>query len=286
MPSAMTRAEPAKGGGSAVKGKFSEQIVWITGGGSGLGREMAKEFAREGAHVVVSGRRIENLDETCEEIMREGYDATAMPCDVRDENAVEKVVQDILSMFGALHVVVANAGYSVAGAIETISADVWRDQLETNVVGLTNTARSALPALRESKGRLVLLGSVAGLVSMPGTGPYHASKFAVRSIGETLAMELYGSGVSCTTIHPGFVASQIGRVDNRGRYDETRKDPRPAKLMWSPDDAARVMVRAIYRRKREFVFTGHGKVAGFLGRHFPGLVHFAITRGGLGYKRG
>lgn len=268
-----------------MKDKFSEQIVWITGGGSGLGREMAKEFAREGAHVVVSGRRIENLDETCEEIAREGYKATAMPCDVRDDIAVEKVVQDILSEFGKLNVVVANAGYSAAGPIETLPADVWRDQLETNVVGLTSTVRSSLPALRETNGRLALLGSVAGLISMPGTGPYHASKFAVRAIGETLAMELYGSGVSCTTLHPGFVASQIGRVDNQGRFDEARKDPRPAKLMWSPDDAARVMVRAIYRRKREFVFTGHGKIAGFLGRHFPGLVYFAITRGRLGYKR-
>lgn len=268
-----------------MSGKFSEQIVWITGGGSGLGREMAKEFAREGAHVVVSGRRIENLEETCDEIALEGHDATAMVCDVRDEAAVEAVVQAILSTFGTLDVVVANAGYAAAGEIGTLPADVWRDQLETNVVGLTNTVRSSLPALRESKGRLALLGSVAGLISMPGTGPYHASKFAVRAVGETLALELYGSGVTCTTIHPGFVSSQIGRVDNQGRFDETRKDPRPARLMWSPDDAARVMVRAIYRRKREFVFTGHGKIAGFLGRHFPGLVYFAITRGRLGYKR-
>lgn len=265
--------------------QFSEQVVWITGGGSGLGREMAKEFARAGARVIVSGRRIENLNETCEEIATEGYHAVAMTCDVRDETVVDAVVQEIIATFGQLDVVVANAGYSAAGAIETLPADVWRDQLETNVIGLTNTVRSSLPYLRKTKGRLALLGSVAGLISMPGTGPYHASKFAVRSIGETLAMELYGSGVSCTTIHPGFVASQIGRVDNKGRYDASRRDPRPAKLMWSPDDAARVMVRAIYRRKREYVFTIHGKLAGFVGRHFPGLVYFAITRGGLGYKR-
>lgn len=265
--------------------KFAKHVVWITGGGSGLGREMAKEFAREGASVVVSGRRVENLKETCADVEAIGPSAHAVACDVRDENAVEDAVQEILAQFGKLDVVVANAGYSAAGAIETLPAEVWREQLDTNVIGLTNTIRSALPALRKTKGRLALVGSVAGLISMPGTGPYHASKFAVRAIGETLAMELYGSGVSCTTIHPGFVASQIGRVDNKGHYDASRKDPRPARLMWQPDDAARVMVRAIYRRKREYVFTGHGKIAGFLGRHFPGLTYFAITRGGLGYKR-
>lgn len=268
-----------------MSGKFSEQIVWITGGGSGLGREMAKEFGREGATVIVSGRRVENLQETCAEVEAIGASAYAVACDVRDEHAVDAAVEEILARYGRLDVVVANAGYSAAGPIETLAADVWRDQLDTNVVGLTNTVRSALPALRQTEGRLALVGSVAGLISMPGTGPYHASKFAVRAIGETLAMELYGSGVSCTTIHPGFVASQIGRVDNQGRYDASRKDPRPARLMWQPDDAARVMVRAIYRRKREYIFTGHGKIAGFLGRHFPGLTYFAITRGGLGYKR-
>lgn len=265
--------------------KFAEKVVWITGGGSGLGQEMAKEFAREGATVVVSGRRKESLQETCDAVRALGAHAHAVACDVRDENAVDAAVQEILDTYQQLDVVVANAGYSAAGPIEHLSAQVWRDQLDTNVVGLTNTVRSALPALRQSKGRLALIGSVAGLISMPGTGPYHASKFAVRAIGETLAMELYGSGVSCTTIHPGFIASQIGRVDNQGVYDPSRKDPRPARLMWQPDDAARVMVRAIYQRKREYVFTGHGKIAGFLGRHFPSLTYFAITRGGLGYKR-
>lgn len=268
-----------------MSGKFIDNIVWITGGGSGLGQEMAKEFAREGAHVIVSGRRVENLQETCDAVRALGAKAHAIACDVRDEHAVDAAVEEILQRVGRLDVVVANAGYSVAGPIETISAQVWRDQLETNVVGLTNTIRSTLPALKETQGRMVLIGSVAGLISMPGTGPYHASKFAVRAIGETLAMELYGSGVTCTTIHPGFVASQIARVDNYGKYDPSRKDPRPERLMWQPDDAARVMVRAIYKRKREFVFTGHGKAAGFLGRHFPGLAYFAITRGGLGYKR-
>lgn len=265
--------------------KFAEDVVWITGGGSGLGREMAKEFAREGATVVVSGRREEKLNDTCDAIARAGGTAAAMVCDVRDEDAVNGVVREIIDRFGQLDVAVANAGYSVAGPIETVGADAWRDQLETNVIGVINTVRATLPALRERHGRLALVGSVAGLITMPGNGPYHASKFAVRAIGETLAHELYGSGVSCTTIHPGFVSSEIGRVDNRGVYKAERRDPRPARLMWSPDRAARVMVRAIYRRKRETTFTIHGKAAGFLGRHFPGLTHFVLTRGGFGYKR-
>lgn len=264
---------------------FHEHVVWITGGGSGLGREMALEFARHGANVAVSGRRRERLDEVVEELERIGVSGLALPCDVTNEEEVDAAVQKLVDHFGRLDVAVANAGFGVAGAVETVSADDWRRQMETNVIGLTNTIRSSMPELRKTRGRIALVGSVAGLITTPGTGPYHASKFAVRAIGETLSKEIHGSGVTCTTIHPGFVASEIGRVDNKGRFDPRRKDKRPEKLMWQPDDAARVMVKAIYRRKREFTFTGHGKVFGFLGRHFPGLVHFVITRGSVKYER-
>ncbi|HTU63667.1 MAG TPA: SDR family NAD(P)-dependent oxidoreductase, partial [Polyangiales bacterium] len=180
--------------------------------------------------------------------------------------------------FGRLDVAIANAGFGVGGRIERLDADAWRRQLETNVIGVALTARYALPHLRNTRGRMVLIGSVAALLPGPGTGAYAASKAAVRSIGETLSVECVGSGVSVTTVHPGFVESEIGRVDNHGRFDASRKDNRPARLMWSSERAARVMARAIARREREFVFTGHGKVGAFMGQHFPGLTHAIIKR--------
>lgn len=268
-----------------MKTRFTDNVVWITGAGSGLGAEMARRFALEGADVALSGRRLDRLEEVAETVRSAGRQALTVPCDVRDDAAVDRAAAQIEEHFGRIDTVVANAGFSVSGRIETLGADDWRAQLETNVIGLTNTVRSSLPALRRSKGRLVLIGSVAGLVTTPGVGAYHASKFAVRAIGETLAKELHGSGVTCTTIHPGFVASEIARVDNKGVYDASRRDMRPHALMWQPDDAARVMVNAIYKRKREFTFTGHGKIAGFLGRHFPGMVHFVVTRAAVSYKR-
>jgi NAD(P)-dependent dehydrogenase (short-subunit alcohol dehydrogenase family) len=265
--------------------RFEEKVVWITGGGSGIGREIALAFARLGAIVAVSGRRVERLDEVVAEIAALGGRALAVPCDVTDENDVKAAVATIVEQCFRLDVAVANAGFSVAGRIEKLSADDWRRQFDTNVVGCVICARHALPELRKTQGRLALVGSVAGFVTVPGTGAYHASKFAVRAIGETLSMELHGSGVSVTTIHPGFVESEIARVDNSGHYDAARPDPRPHQLMWTAPDAARVIVEAIYRRKREYIFTAHGRAAAFLGRHFPGLVHFVVTRKGVKYQR-
>jgi NAD(P)-dependent dehydrogenase (short-subunit alcohol dehydrogenase family) len=180
---------------------------------------------------------------------------------------------------GGLDVAVANAGFAVAGRVEKLSAADWRRQLDVNVIGTAMTARYAIPHLRERKGRLALVGSVSAMLSAPGLGAYSASKYAVRAIGQALAVELHGSGVTCTTIHPGFIESEIAKVDNQGRYDESRKDGRPKNLMWPAKRAGRAMVDAIAKRKREYTFTGHGKAGAFAGRHAPGIVHFGLTRG-------
>ena len=260
--------------------KFEDKIVWITGASSGIGRETALEFAREGADVAVSARRREKLEEVAAEIEELGREALVVPCDVTEVEQITAAVESVVDAFGRMDVALANAGYSVGGKIEELEADVLRRQLDVNVVGLTMTAKHALPELRKTDGRVGLVGSVAGILPPPGNGAYAASKYAVRAIGQVLAMELSGSGVSCTTIHPGFVESDIARVDNAGEFHEDWDDKRPQQLMWPTDKAARKMVHAMYKRKREYVFTGHGKLAAALGKHAPGLVHFAVTQFG------
>ena len=262
-----------------MKLPFDKQVVWITGASSGIGRALALELARQGAQLALSARRLDRLQGLVQEIEALGGSALAVPCDVCDERTLEQAVEHVLLRFGRLDVAIANAGFGVTGPIERLTASDWRRQLDTNVIGAALTARHALPCLRKTRGRLVLVGSVAAMLPGPGTGAYAASKAAVRSIGETLAVECAGSGVSVTTVHPGYVESEIGRVDNTGTFDPTRTDKRPARLMWSAERAARVMAGAIARREREYVFTGHGKLGAFVGQHFPGLVQAAMARG-------
>ena len=259
--------------------RFDNQVVWITGGGSGIGRALALAFADEGATVAVSGRREDRLQRVVQELEKRGAKGLAVRCDVTDEASVAEAVRKVVRTFGGLDVAVANAGFTVAGRIEKLSAADWRRQLDVNVIGAAMTARYAIPHLRERKGRLALVGSVMSMVSMPGLGAHSASKYAVRAIGQALAVELHGSGVSCTTIFPGYTESEIAQVDNQGRFDASREDRRPKNLIWRTNRAARVMVDAIAKRKREYTFTAHGKAGAFAGRHMPGLVHFSLTRG-------
>lgn len=257
---------------------FEQHVAWITGGGSGIGRATAVELAKRGANVAVSGRRVDKLGDVVSELESFGVEALAVACDVCEEEQIERAVGEVVSRFGKLDVAIANAGFAVAGKVADLSADDWRRQLDTNVVGAALTAKHALPPLRETKGRIALVGSISGFLCAKKMGAYSASKHAVRAIGQTLSLELAGSGVSCTTVHPGYVESEIAQVDNRGQFDAEREDRRPKNLMWPADKAAQVIVKSIHKRKREVVFTGHGKVGAFVGQHLPGVAHMMMTR--------
>lgn len=260
--------------------EFKEKVVWITGGGSGIGRALAEEFAGQGATVIVSGRRRQPLEESRDLIDAAGGRGGVVICDVNKVTDVEGAVEEIVGTYGGLDVVVANAGFSVSGRIEEMNAADWRRQFETNVFGLVMTVKYAIPHLRKTKGRIALMGSVAGTIGLPNNGAYSASKFAVRGIGQTLTAELAADGISCTTLLPGFVESDISRVDNQGRFREDWEDRRNKNFMWPADRAARVMVRAIEKRRTESVITGHGKVAAFFGCHAPRLTQLVMGRAG------
>jgi short-subunit dehydrogenase len=256
-----------------------DSVVWITGASSGIGKAMAFEWARLGYRVALSARRKELLEAVAREVKNSGGEALVIPVNIMEEVSIEAAVQSIIDNWGRLDIAVANAGFGVFGSIDTLTAKDWSRQLQGNVTGLALTLKYALPHLKKNQGRIGLVGSVGAYLPNLNVGAYGASKAAVHSIGLTLQVELMGTGVSCTTIHPGFVVSEIARVDNDGKWDPERTDPRPAKLMWPTDKAAKVMVNAIIRRKRVYIFTTHGKIIVWLQRWFPGVVRKIVSKG-------
>ena len=256
-----------------------KKVVWITGASSGIGKAMAFEWARLGYKVVLSARRKELLETVAHDIENSGGEALVIPVDIFKETSIETAVQQIISTWGRLDVVLANAGFGVFGSIEKLTATDWNRQLQGNVTGLALTVKYALPHLKQNKGHVGLVGSVGAYLPNFNFGAYGASKAGVHSIGLTLQVELMGTGVSCTTLHPGFVVSEIARVDNEGVWHPERVDPRPENLMWPTDKAAKVMVAAILKRKRNYVFTTHGKAFVWLQRWAPGLMRKIISKG-------
>ena len=204
-----------------------------------------------------------------------------MRCDVTVDGDPERAAATARERFGRVDVVVANAGFGVVGPFALLSVDDYRRQFETNVFGVIRTIKATLADVRRARGRIAIIGSVSGHIATPGSSPYAMSKFAVRGLAEALGHELASSGASVTLVSPGFVESEIRRVDNSGVLRDETPDPIPKFLVMSTARAARQIVRAIARRRREVVVTGHGKVVVFAQRHAPWLTSAVIRRFGV-----
>lgn len=255
--------------------------MFITGASSGIGAGLAREFARCGADVVLAARRGERLEVLAAEIRHGGRRALAIGCDVTRDGDVERAMAAARTAFGRVDVVVANAGFGVVGDVERLTLDDYRRQFETNVFGVLRTVWAALDDVKRARGRIAIIGSVSGHLATPGSSPYAMSKFAVRALAEALGHELAQQGVSVTLISPGFVESEIRRVDNSGRLREAAPDPIASWLVMPTERAARQIVDAIARRRREAVITGHGRATVFLNRHAPWLIAALIRRFGI-----
>lgn len=266
--------------------RFTGQTVFLTGASSGIGAALAREFAREGAALVLTARRLDRLEALAAELRASGARALAVACDVTRDGDVEAALTKAREAFGRIDVVVANAGFGVVGRFEKLSLEDFRRQFETNVFGVLRTVQAGLEDLKKSRGRLVLMGSVSGHLSAPEASPYSMSKFSVRALAEALYAELAPHGISVTLISPGFVATDIRHVDNQGLYRAEAKDPVPAWLQMPAEKAARQILRAAARGRREKIVTWHGKAFVLIGRLCPGLIPRLFRRLSRKVRRG
>jgi len=260
-----------------MAGKFEGQVALITGASSGIGAALAREFARQGAHTVLLARRVDRLEALAKELSSEEKRSLALACDVTRNGEVERAVDRVRTEFGRLDVAVANAGFSVAGRLMALELDDYRRQIETNVFGVLRTLRATIPALQETHGRIVLIGSMFGMMSIPGATPYCMSKFALAGLADGLSMELAASGVSVTHVMAGVIDTELYQVDNQGVLQEgPPRRPPPKLLKISPEQAARQIAAAAYYRKRSYLLPVHAKLAVWAQRHFPGLFYWAV----------
>jgi NAD(P)-dependent dehydrogenase (short-subunit alcohol dehydrogenase family) len=174
----------------------------ITGSSRGFGRELAKAVLDSGDRVIATARRPEQLDDLVRE---HGDRVRAVPLDVTDAAAARAAVQTAIDEFGALDVVVNNAGYANSSSIEETPDEDFRAQIETNLFGVVNVTKAALPVLRTQRsGHFIQFSSIGGHVGgTPGLGAYQTAKFAVEGFSEVLNNEVRPFGVKVTIIEPG-----------------------------------------------------------------------------------
>ncbi|HKV06311.1 MAG TPA: SDR family NAD(P)-dependent oxidoreductase [Candidatus Acidoferrales bacterium] len=258
---------------------YQNKVALITGASSGIGEELALQLAQCGARLTLAARRKERLENVSQKIAALGKpQPVVVECDVTRDGDLERAVEETVRAYGKLDVVFANAGFGVVAPLKKLALDDYRRQFETNVFGVLRTIYAALPELEKSRGNLAIIGSVSGWISTPGGSPYSMSKFALRALTEAITPELRGAGIKVTLLSPGFVASEIRRTDNLGRFHAEAKDPIPPRLQVSTARAVREILRAVARGKREQIVTGHGKVIVAIGRFMPWILRGLMER--------
>jgi short-subunit dehydrogenase len=265
--------------GTSATERFHDKVVLITGASSGIGEELALQLARAGARLALAARRIERLEQLQRKIRDAGEtEPLIIACDVTADEEPARAVAEIVAHWGRLDIVFANAGFGVVGSFAKLSLADYRRQFETNVFGVLRTLQAALPEIIRSHGQMVILGSVAGWTASPGASPYAMSKFAIRALANSITPELALLGVRVTLISPGFVESDIRRVDNQGKLHADAAEPIPRWLVMSRRRAVGYMLRAVARGKREVIITRHGKLFVWLERFAPWVLRIAARQ--------
>jgi butyryl-CoA dehydrogenase len=270
---------------------FDGRVAAITGAGSGIGRALARDLASRGTHLALSDIDEVTLAETVTLCEGAGVKVSSQRVDVADRDAVTAWADQVVADHGAVQLVFNNAGVALTCSIESMSYDDFEWLININFWGVVHGTKAFLPHLRAAgEGHIVNLSSVFGLISIPTQAAYNAAKFAVRGFTDALRIELDADGgaISCTTVHPGGIKTNIVRNSRMDPSLSTRDDAVAGfeKMAFtSPDKAARQILAAVERDKRRVLVGPDAKVIDLLSRLPAGLYQTALAKGAARRRR-
>jgi NAD(P)-dependent dehydrogenase (short-subunit alcohol dehydrogenase family) len=185
-----------------------KKVAFITGGSKGIGQGIASILVQEGWRVAITGRTLADVEKVAHTLNHlHPQSALALQADVRDYAQLEAAVQATEKAFGRIDVVVANAGVGHFAPIDTLSVAHWHETIDTNLTGVFYSVRAALPLLRQSKGYIFTIASLAGTNFFANGSAYNASKFGLVGFTQAIMLDLRASGIRVSTIMPGSVAT-------------------------------------------------------------------------------
>jgi NAD(P)-dependent dehydrogenase (short-subunit alcohol dehydrogenase family) len=254
---------------------FRGNVVILTGASSGIGLELARLLARQGARLALAGRAAAPLEAAARECAALGGEALAVPTDVARRDDCRVLVERTLAHFGRLDTLVCNAGISMSARFREIEDVSFFEQLmQVNYMGSVYCTHFALPHLLATRGRIVAVSSLAGKTGVPTRSGYAASKHAQAGFFDTLRIELAGTGVSVTVAYPGFVATPVREraIGPDGRPLGAGRSPVREERAMPVGECARLILGAMVARRREEVMTLRGKLGQVVKALAPGIV--------------
>jgi short-subunit dehydrogenase len=254
------------------------KTIVITGASDGIGAEIARQLARSigaGAGLVLAARNADKLEAVAAECGALGSETLVVPTNVSEEPECRALIEQAVARFGRIDALVNNAGVSAHALFSDVKPQDlhWYEKLmRVNLWGAVWCTHAALPYLKESRGNIVAVSSLAGLVGVPGRSAYSATKFAMTGFFEALRAELKSAGVSVTTAFPGVVATATRHRGFNAKGEPAGVSGLKEDDAMSVEECAGLIVRGMNRREREVVMTARGKLGRFVKLVAPGVI--------------
>lgn len=263
--------------------ELQDRVVLITGSSRGLGLVLAREFATEGAKLVLCARNEGNLERAKQELEQSGAEVLAVRCDVGDRTQVKNLIARTNERFGRVDVLVNNAGVIAAGPLETQTIEDFEMAMDIMFWGVVYTTLEVLPQMKERKsGRIANITSLGGKVSVPLLLPYNSAKFAAVGFSEGLTAEVAQHGIRVTTVVPGVMRSG-GHVNATFKGDNKTEFGIISVLSSMPlssipaESVARQVIEAVKAGDPEITPSFHAKAVTRAHGLFPGMVTSALS---------
>jgi NAD(P)-dependent dehydrogenase (short-subunit alcohol dehydrogenase family) len=257
---------------------YRGKVCVITGAAGGIGSALCSRFGRDGARIAALDSDVVELRTAVDGMNAEGIEAIGIPCDVTDELACRRAVNEIVAQWGAVDVLINNAGITHLSLFERTDPGVCRRVMDVNFFGAVYCTSAALPHLAESKGRIVVVSSVAGFAPLLARTGYCASKHALHGFFDTLRCEVKRHGVSVTVVCPSFTESKLESTALAGDGSRVGAGRSTVGALTPPDRVASAIFRAATKRKRFAVLSGIGKTSWWVRKLAPGLYDAIMSR--------
>jgi short-subunit dehydrogenase len=249
------------------------QRIILTGASEGIGRALALALAAAGARVALAARDRQRLDSLVQQCRERGGEALAVPTDVANEQDCEWLVAETVKTFGGVDVLIHNAGVTMWSRFDALQdLSIFETLMRVNYLGPVHLTSQALPHLKQSKGLIVAVASLAGLTGVPERSGYAASKHAMIGFFDSLRIELAGSGVDVSVIAPDFVVTEIHKRAIGPDGQPLGESPMVQSKIMTADACAARIVRAIEKRERQVLMSARGRLGRWLKLLAPSVI--------------
>lgn len=255
---------------------FKDKVVVVTGGTEGIGKALVEKLLVAGAKVATCGRNQDKLYRLQSEFP--SYSLHAVIADVSLENDCRHFIESTKKVFGAIDILINNAGVSMRGLLKDTKVDVIERVMQINFFGTVYCTKYALDAIIERKGTIVGVSSIAGYRGLPGRSGYSASKFALQGWLEAIRTELMDDGVNVMWVCPGFTASNIRNAALNEKGQAQGESPLDEGSLMTAEKCADEILEAIRKHKRTLVLTFTGKRTVFMNKFFPSLADKLVRK--------